>query len=227
MKKILFSWSGGKDSAFALSELRRGKDFEIVALLTTVTEGYDRISMHGVREVLLQRQAAALGLKLEKVLIPQKSSNDLYEKRMGKTLEQYKKNGVSAVAFGDIYLEDLKRYREDKLEAVGMQALFPIWKRDTAKLSREFIAAGFKAVVTCVDGNIKGMDGRFAGAAFDKDFLSSLPPGIDPCGENGEFHSFVYDGPGFSAPVEFVRGQTVLRDERFYYHDLVPVGVRS
>lgn len=218
-KPVLFCWSGGKDSCMALHQLRRDPLREVVALLTTVTEGYDRISMHGVRRILLERQAAALGLPLEIVTIPPQCVNAEYESRMEAMLLTWKNRGVTEVAFGDIFLEDLREYREKNLARVGMKALFPVWKRPTRELAREFITLGFRTVTVCVDPKI--LDGSFVGRNIDADFLAALPAAVDPCGENGEFHSFVYDGPGFSAPVEFTVGEKVLRDG-FYFCDLLP-----
>lgn len=219
-QKVIFTWSGGKDSAMALYELHKSKNYEIVALLTSVTEGYDRISMHGVRRVLLEKQAESLGLPLEMLYITRNSSNEEYEAKLKDKLLKYKKQGVSSVVFGDIFLEDLRKYREDNLALVGMKGIFPIWKRDTAELARTFIELGFKAVITCVDSNF--LDGKFAGRYFDNRFLSELPGTVDPCGENGEFHSFVCDGPIFKERIRFRRGEVVLRDNRFYFCDLVP-----
>jgi uncharacterized protein (TIGR00290 family) len=218
-KPVLFCWSGGKDSCMALHQLRRDPLREVVALLTTVTEGYDRISMHGVRRILLERQAAALGLPLEIVTIPPQCVNAEYESRMEAMLLTWKNRGVTDVAFGDIFLQDLREYREKNLARVGMNALFPVWLRPTRELVHEFIALGFRAVTVCVDPKI--LDESFVGRDIDADFLAALPAAADPCGENGEFHSFVYDGPGFSAPVEFTLGEKVLRDG-FYFCDLLP-----
>ena len=218
-ENTIVSWSGGKDSAFALYEIQKGKMHTIQALLTTVTEGYDRISMHGVRRVLLESQADSLGIPLEKVFLSKRSSHEDYESKMGTVLGKYRARKTSSVVFGDIFLEDLRKYREEKLAGAGMKALFPIWKRNTHDLAREFISKGFKAIITCVDTKI--LDKSFAGRNFDINLLSDLPPGIDPCGENGEFHSFVYDGPIFKYPIPFKKGVTVLRDERFYYCDLL------
>ena len=216
---VLFCWSGGKDSCMALHQLRRDPLREVAALLTTVTEGFDRISMHGVRRILLERQAAALGLPLEIVTIPPKCVNTEYESRMEAMLLSWKKRGITEVAFGDIFLEDLREYREKNLARVGMKTLFPVWKRPTDKLVRDFIAQGFRAVTVCVDPKI--LDESFVGREIDAEFLATLPAAADPCGENGEFHSFVYDGPGFSAPVKFSIGEKVLRDG-FYFCDLLP-----
>jgi len=216
---VLFCWSGGKDSCMALHELRRDPLREVVALLTTVTEGFDRISMHGVRRILLERQAAALGLPLEIVTIPPKCVNTEYESRMEAMLLTWKARGITEVAFGDIFLEDLREYREKNLAKVGMKTLFPIWKRPTNELVRDFIAQGFRAVTVCVDPKV--LDESFVGREIDAEFLAALPAAVDPCGENGEFHSFVYDGPGFSAPVKFTIGEKVLRDG-FWFCDLLP-----
>jgi uncharacterized protein (TIGR00290 family) len=219
MEKVLFAWSGGKDSAMALYETQKSEEYNVAALLTTVTQDYDRISMHGVRRALLEEQAALLGIPLETVLISKHSSNEEYEAKMKEALVRYKKKDIVSVVFGDIFLEDLKKYREDNLAKVGLKGVFPIWKRDTRELAAAFIDLGFKAIITCVDS--KSLDKSFAGRVFDKQFLSDLPNGIDPCGENGEFHSFVYDGPIFSRGIIFEKGQVVLRDNRFYYCDLV------
>ena len=219
MEKVLFAWSGGKDSAMALYEAQKSEKYDVAALLTTVTQDYDRISMHGVRRALLEEQAAFLGIPLETVLISKHSSNEEYEAKMKEALVRYKKEDIVSVVFGDIFLEDLKKYREDNLAKVGLKGVFPIWKRDTRELAAAFIDLGFKAIITCVDS--KSLDKSFAGRVFDKQFLSDLPNGIDPCGENGEFHSFVYDGPIFSRGIIFEKGQVVLRDNRFYYCDLV------
>jgi uncharacterized protein (TIGR00290 family) len=219
MKRILVSWSGGKDSAMALSEIQRARDFDVAALVTTVTKDYDRISMHGVRRSLLRRQADSLGLTLEEVFITKDASNSEYETAMERTLSAHRNAGITSVAYGDIFLEDLKAYREEKLRLLNMDALFPIWKRDTRKLVREFIASGFKAITTCVDTKVLGEE--FVGREIDATFLAELPAGVDPCGENGEFHSFVYDGPIFRNPISFALGEKVLRETRFYYCDLV------
>ena len=219
--KALFAWSGGKDSAMSLYELNETGGYEILALLTTITEDYERISMHGVRSNLLEQQADSLGLPLEKVYITRNSSNEDYEAKMKDKLIYYRSQGTSAVVFGDIFLEDLKRYREDNLSKIGMRGVFPLWKMDTIKIAREFISLGFKAVITCVDSN--HLDKRFAGREFDEQFLSELPSGVDPCGENGEFHSFVFDGPIFRKAVRFKKGEIILRDNRFYFCDLIPL----
>ncbi len=215
-EKVLFAWSGGKDSAMALYELTGKGGYGIAALLTTVTEDYDRVSMHGVREVLLERQASSLNIPLEKVLITRDCSNEDYELKMSEVLGRY--GDVGTVCFGDIFLEDLRRYREDNLAKAGKRGLFPIWKKDTRLLAREFIGLGFRAIITCVDTEV--LDRSFAGRYYDKNLIDDLPDGVDPCGENGEFHTFVYDGPIFGKPVTLTRGETVLREGRFCFCDL-------
>ena len=217
---VLFCWSGGKDSAMALHALRAAHGYRVTALLTTVTEEYDRISMHGVRRVLLERQAESLGLPLHMVLIPPQCINATYEARMKEALGEHLAQGVQRVAFGDIFLEDLRVYREKNLAQLGMAALFPIWKRDTRVLAREFLRLGFRAIAVC--GDPRGLDPSFAGRVLDESFFTDLPPGVDPCGENGEFHTFVFDGPVFRTPIRFQVGERVTRDG-FCFCDLLPV----
>ena len=215
--EVLFCWSGGKDSAMALNVLRQQRDLRVAALLTTVTEGYERISMHGVRRTLLQRQAEAAGLPLYEVRIPPQCVNPVYEARMREALLSQKENGVHCVAFGDIFLQDLREYRERNLAQVEMKAIFPIWKRDTRELTQEFCAMGFRAIAVCIDST--KLSREFAGRELDESFFRDLPAGVDPCGENGEFHTFVYDGPIFSIAIAVERGEVVERD-RFYFCDL-------
>ena len=219
-EKAILSWSGGKDSALALHKMQEARDCEIVSLLTTITEGYDRSSMHGIRRRLIEQQARSIGLPLEKVPLSRVSSNEEYESRMREILERHKNKGVSRVVFGDIFLEDVRRYREDRLASIGMKGVFPLWGKDTAEVARTFIGLGFKAVITCVDS--QQLDPGFTGRAFDEHMLASLPVHTDPCGENGEFHSFVYDGPIFRHAILFSMGEVVLREERFNYCDLLP-----
>jgi uncharacterized protein (TIGR00290 family) len=216
---ILFCWSGGKDSAMALHKLLRLPDVRIVALLTTVTETYDRISMHGVRRELLVQQAQSIGLALHEVRIPPQCANAIYEARMEEALRIYYAEGVRTVAFGDIFLEDLRAYREKNLARIGMTALFPIWKRGTRELIRTFHAARFRAVAACIDPKV--LDRSFAGRELDASFFRDLPSGVDPCGENGEFHTFVFDGPIFHNPIPVRPGEIVERDS-FIYCDLLP-----
>ncbi len=215
---VLFCWSGGKDSCLALHKLRRDERYEIAALITTVTEDYDRISMHGVRRELLERQAAALGLPLEIVLIPTGCTNEIYEARMKKVLECYKARGVQMAAFGDIFLEDLRAYRESNLARIGMKARFPIWRQLSESLVREFISLGYRALTVCIDPRF--LDESFAGREINEEFLGRIPAGVDPCGENGEFHSFVFDGPDFKEAVACHTGVVVHRDG-FIFCDLV------
>ncbi len=221
MEKVLFSWSGGKDSALGLHEVLADKHYQVVALLTTVTEDYDRISMHGVRRILLERQAESLGIPLEIMLISSQAGNQEYETRMAALLKKYKGLGVNLVAFGDIFLEDLRKYREKNLDGLDMKGIFPLWKRDTGELMRTFIATGFKAMTVCVDTQM--LAGRFSGRMIDQQFIADFPKTADVCGENGEYHSFVFDGPIFKRAVSCVMGEKVLRENRFYYCDLIPM----
>ncbi len=222
---MIFTWSGGKDSALALYKIQTSGNCQVEALLTTVTSGYDRVSMHGVRRSLLRMQAAALDIPLTEVEITQKADNTEYEVQMKEALLRYKQLGIRQVAFGDLFLEDVCRYRTENLARVDMTAFFPLWGRPTASLADQFITAGFKAIVTCVDREV--LDKSFVGREYDESFLNDLPQHVDPCGETGEFHTFVYDGPNFSRSVPVVRGEIVLRDERFWYCDLLPVERRA
>jgi uncharacterized protein (TIGR00290 family) len=223
-EKVVLSWSGGKDSAMALHALLRDDRYEVIGLLTSVAEEYKRISHHGVREELLDMQAESIGLPLDKLYLPSDGgvpcTNEHYEKLMREVLQPYCDSGVMLVAHGDIFLEDLRAYREKNLARLGMRGVFPLWKRDTAQLIQTFIRSGFKAYLSCVEGKLGA---AFAGRAIDADLITDLPDGIDPCGEYGEFHSFVYDGPIFREPVNVVVGEVVCRDTR-YFADLLPAG---
>jgi len=218
-EKIIVGWSGGKDSSLALREIERRGEYEVSALVTTCTEGYDRISMHGVRCSLLERQAQELGLPLEKVFISQGASNDEYEARMKKVFLDYKKAGITKAAFGDLFLEDIRVYRDRMMASIGMTALYPVWGLDTHALARQFVRDGFCAVLVCIDP--RALDKSFAGRTFDDALLDDLPANIDPCGENGEFHTFVFQGPIFNQKIGCARGEVVLR-ENFYFADLLP-----
>ena len=218
---VLLSWSGGKDSALALRVLLRSGRHRIRALLTTVTEDYDRVSMHGVRRELLHAQASSLGLPLEEVFIPQEASNAIYEERMRLVLEKYLDLGVTRVAFGDLFLADIRAYRETRLGEIGMKGIFPLWHRRTDKLAGQFVDLGFRAVTCCVDS--KKLPRDFCGVPYDRSFLAMLPRGVDPCGENGEFHTFVFAGPLFKGKIDFDLGKVVSR-EGFYFADLIPAG---
>lgn len=218
-EKVIFCWSSGKDSALALYRIFESQKYEVACLLTTITEGYQRVGMHGVSRRLVKKQADALSLILEEVFIPQSSSLLEYEFRMYSVLSKYSKKGVKTVVFGDIFLQDLKKYRVDKLAKVGMRALFPLWKEESTLIVREFIDKGFKAIVTCVDSHLLGKE--LCGEEFDARFLSRLPKGIDPCGENGEFHTFVYSAPLFKEKLNFKKGKIVFRENRFYFCDLL------
>ena len=213
------SWSGGKDSSIALYEIQKAQNYRVAALLTTVTRDYDRISMHGVRRVLLERQAASLGLPLHQVLISKAATNEEYETKMAEAFSVYRENGIDSVVFGDLFLEDIRQYRDEFLARHSMRGLYPVWMRDTTEFVRDLVKLGFKAVVTCV--NAKVLSQSFAGRLIDEEFVASLPPHVDPCGENGEFHTFVFDGPNFSERVKFSVGEIVCRDA-FWFCDLIP-----
>jgi uncharacterized protein (TIGR00290 family) len=216
---ILFCWSGGKDSAMALHTLLQQQQFEVVAILTTVTEEYDRIAMHGVRRELLHRQAESLRLPLHEVSIPPQCVNPIYEARMEESLRHFHDRGVRTVAFGDIFLEDLRAYREKNLARIGMTALFPLWKRDTRELILHFHQQRFRAIAACIDSKV--LDSSFAGRELDASFFRDLPASADPCGENGEFHTFVFDGPIFQSAIPIRTGELVNRDG-FIFCDLLP-----
>ncbi|HZY70158.1 MAG TPA: ATP-binding protein [Thermoplasmata archaeon] len=217
--KAVVSWSSGKDAAYALWTARRDGAVEIVGLLTTVTREFARVSMHGVREELLDRQAAALGLPVKKVGIPSPCPNEVYERAMAAAVAEFEREGVQKVLFGDLFLEDVRTYRESRLAQTGVRSLFPLWGRDTAQLAREMIASGLEAYVCCLDP--RRLPRSFGGRTFDTSFLRDLPESVDPCGENGEFHTFVAGGPMFSRPVPVGIGKTVERDG-FVFTDLVP-----
>ena len=228
-EKVALAWSGGKDSALALYELRRSDRYQVVSLFTTVAAEYDRISHHGVRTALLRAQAAAIGLPVEILLLavtaPGACKPDdtvamgAYERLMEDAMRRYRDAGIRSIAFGDIFLERLRGYRERNLAKLDMTGVFPIWHRETTELVATFVGLGFKADLVCVDAQKLGR--AWAGRALDEDFLRDLPAGVDPCGENGEYHSFVYDGPIFHWPVKVVRGTTVQRGAQFFA-DLLP-----
>ena len=218
--KAILSWSSGKDSAMALCRILGRKEYEISCLLTTVTDQFHRVSMHGVREELLDLQAQSLGIHLEKVMIPYPCPNQVYEEKMAGVLSAWKLKGVTHVIFGDLFLKDIREYREEKLSQIGIEPVFPLWLENTAMLAKELIQVGFRAVITCVDP--KKLDRSYAGRQFNESFLENLPAGIDPCGENGEFHTFAYDGPIFRNPIP-VRGGEVVERDGFWFADLTLV----
>ncbi|HET9832970.1 MAG TPA: hypothetical protein VFP91_14710 [Vicinamibacterales bacterium] len=218
--KYLVSWSSGKDSAWMVHVLRQQPDIQLVGILTTVNEKYSRVAMHAVREALLEAQADALGLPLWKVPIPSPCPNEVYERAMAAAVSRAVTDGITHMAFGDLFLADIRRYREEKLAGTGLTPIFPLFGADTAQLAREMIAGGLKARLTCV--NPKVLDARFAGREFDASLLEELPPSIDPCGERGEFHSFAYAGPMFARPIPIVSGEVVERDG-FVFADVLPV----
>lgn len=208
-KKVIFCWSGGKDSALALNRILRDGRYEVVSLLTTCNEHFQRVSMHGVRLELLDAQANALGLPLEKIFVSQRSSNEEYQQKMSACLLAHKARGITACVFGDIFLEDLKKWRDQNLAQVGLRGIYPLWKTDTRELIREFFALGFGTVICCA--NDAYLDEHSVGRNLDEEFIRALPANIDPCGENGEFHSFAFAGPVFRQPVRFSVGEKVYR----------------
>jgi uncharacterized protein (TIGR00290 family) len=214
MKRVLLSWSSGKDCAWALHLLRQQPDIEIVGLLTTINAEFDRVAMHGTRRAILEAQAAAANLPLWDVLLPWPCSNEIYEQRMAEACRRAADKGVQAVAFGDLFLRDVRDYRERQLEPTGIEPLFPLWKIPTRELAHAMIAGGLRAKIVCVDS--RQLDPSFAGREFDNDLLRDLPSAVDPCGERGEFHSCVYDGPMFSNPVQLEAGEIVNRDGFIY-----------
>lgn len=220
---LILSWSGGKDSALALARLREQDGVEVVGLMTTVTAGYDRVSIHGVRRALLHAQALALGLPLHEVTLEPRSSNEAYERATADALAQVRERwpAVRRLAFGDIFLEDVRRYREDLVGGLGFGSVFPLWGEASAELAEEVIGRGIEARLVCVD--TQQLSASFAGRMYDASLLADLPAGTDPCGERGEFHTFVSDGECFRTPVRYRTGEVVLRDERFAFCDLLPV----
>jgi uncharacterized protein (TIGR00290 family) len=209
MTKAIFNWSGGKDSALCLHKILQMDQYEIICLLTSVNEQHQRISMHGVRVELLHKQAESIGLPLIKMQIPEMPTMEDYDNVMAETLKELKNKGAEASVFGDIFLEDLRAYREAKLKEVNLKGVFPLWKIPTKELIKEFLDLGFKTITTCV--NDKYLDKSFVGRIIDEDFLKDLPANVDPCGENGEFHTFVFDGPIFKKPIPFVKGEIVYK----------------
>jgi uncharacterized protein (TIGR00290 family) len=219
---IILSWSGGKDSALALARLREDPRVRIIGLLTTVTAGYDRVSIHGVRRALLHAQAAALGLPVHEVTLQPESSNEAYDAALAQALGALRERepAVRRVAFGDIFLQDVRQYREERIAALGFDGIFPLWGEPTDALAREVIDRGIRTRLVCVDTHV--LPAVFAGRAYDAALLADLPDGIDPCGENGEFHTFVSAGPGFRAAVPYDVGEVVMRGDRFAFCDLLP-----
>jgi len=217
--KAWLSWSSGKDSAWSLEVVRRQNAVDVRALLTTVNAEHQRVAMHAVRESLLRAQAESVGLPLVTVPIPSPCPNAVYEEAMARAIERAREEGITQMIFGDLFLEDIRKYREDKLAGSGIQPLFPLWGLDTRQLAREMVQGGLQAYLTCIDP--KKLDSTFAGRRFDAEFLADLPANIDPCGENGEFHTFVYAGPMFRTPLEVERG-IVLERDGFLFADVSP-----
>jgi uncharacterized protein (TIGR00290 family) len=222
LEPIILSWSGGKDSALAHARLRADPRVEIIGLLTTVTAGYDRVSIHGVRRALLHAQGDALGVPVHEVTLQPESSNQAYDAALAQALGEVRERqpAVRRVAFGDIFLQDVRQYREERIAELGFDGIFPLWGEPTDALAREVVECGIRARLVCVDTH--ALSAAFAGRAYDAALLAELPATIDPCGENGEFHTFVSDGPGFPAPIPYQVGEVVMRNDRFAYCDLIP-----
>jgi uncharacterized protein (TIGR00290 family) len=232
--KAFFNWSGGKDSALALYHAQKNQHCSIEKLLTNINGQHRRISMHGVREELLEQQAASIGIPLQKIILPEEPSMQEYEQLMKENLLAFKKENYTHAVFGDIFLEDLRKYREQQLSTLGFTAVFPIWERDSVELIHEFIELGFKSILVCTKADL--LPKEFAGRIIDNDFLKDLPANVDACGENGEYHSFVFDGPIFSKPVNFTKGEVVYKEYTppktnddstpssfgFYFQDIIP-----
>jgi uncharacterized protein (TIGR00290 family) len=222
---VLLAWSGGKDSTLALERLLEDDAWRVVGLVTTVTAGYERIAIHGVRRSILHRQVAGLGLPLFEAEIPQQASNDVYEHAFAQALGQARRHSgalLDTIAFGDLFLADVRAYRDAMLARLGWHGLYPLWGEDTAQLAHRFIHRGYRAILSCVD--TQQLDAAFCGRDFDVSLLADLPTNVDPCGENGEFHTCVHGGPLWRTPIELVRGERVLRDARFQYIDLLEAG---
>jgi uncharacterized protein (TIGR00290 family) len=217
MKKSILSWSGGKDSVHALSRILNEKEYHVACLLTLVSEEYERVSMHGVRTSLLDKQIMRIGIPLQKILLPETTTMESYDIAIGERFSRFREEGITHCICGDIFLEDLREYREKQLTKVGLKAVFPLWKIDSRKLVNGFIDAGFKAIVTCVDERY--LDKSFCGREINNDFINDLPENVDPCGENGEYHSFVFDGPLFSEPVKFSKGELVYKKYKSHSTD--------
>jgi uncharacterized protein (TIGR00290 family) len=219
---IVLSWSGGKDSALALARLLDDPRFQVVALLTTVTAGYDRVSIHGVRRALLHQQARSIGIPVHEVTLQPESSNEAYDAALADALHRLRERhpDVRRLAFGDIFLEDVRRYRDERIAASGYGAIFPLWGESTDVLAREVLRRGIEARLVCID--TEALPATFAGRAYDESLVENLPAGTDPCGENGEFHTFVSAGPGFREPIPYEVGEVVMRGDRFVFCDLLP-----
>lgn len=233
--KAVMNWSGGKDSAFALYKILQSDEFDVRFLLTTVNERWQRVSMHGVRRELLKKQAEMIGVELLEVFLPEVASMEIYDEKMSEAMDFLIEQGVTHSIFGDIFLADLRQYREERLAQKGLKGVFPLWNAPTKSLIEEFLQAGFKAITVCVDAS--KLDRKFCGRIVDLDFVEELPLGVDPCGENGEFHTFVFEAPYFKSPIRIEKGETVYREyssdenavwsNKFYYCDLLLAGTKD
>lgn len=218
-ENLILAWSGGKDCTLAMHEIKKLDQYSIAALFSTISEQNERVSMHGTPRKLLETQARSLGYPLDVVAIPDHCTEDTYRETMQRSMQDWLDRGVTGVVFGDIFLEVIRAYRERNLSQIGLKAIFPLWGRDTKTLSQNFINLGYRAIISCMD--TKQLNRSFAGREYDRSLLDELPQSVDPCGENGEFHTFVYEGPVFSKRVNFRRGQIQGKQGRFYLYDLV------
>ncbi len=219
MKPAIASWSGGKDSVLALHTILNEKDYKIKTLFTISSIEYGRVSIHGVRNEIIKKQANSIGLPIHLIHLPKNVDNNKYQSIMKGEMTRLTSKNIFSVVFGDIFLEDIRKYREANLSKIGMKGIFPLWGKSSGDLARKFLDLRFKAIITSVDSNL--LDGSFIGEIFNDEFISAIPKNVDPCGENGEFHTFVFDGPLFSHPVKFKTGKTIIMDGRYYYIDLI------
>lgn len=218
MKKVIMSWSGGKDSVLCLDVLKQSSEYELIAFITNISESTKRVKMHDVPQELILKQAESLGLPVDFIELPEKTKNGDYERALGNLIGRWRKAGAEAMAFGDLFLEDIRRYRDGLMEKFDFKAVYPLWQKSTDDLAGQFLKEGYRAIICCVDG--QAASPNLAGRIYDESFLKDLCPEADPCGEKGEFHTFVFDGPSFRFPVPFEKGENYVKDNRFYYCDL-------
>jgi uncharacterized protein (TIGR00290 family) len=217
LENSIFNWSSGKDSAMALFNVLNENDYSVSSLFTSVSNENNRISMHGIRSSLLEKQAQSIGIPLQKLMLPELPSMEAYDELVAEQLRILKNQGITHSIYGDIFLEDLRNYREEQLLKVGMNAVFPLWKKNSTELINEIIETGFKAIIVCIDERY--LDNSFLGRVIDREFINNLPENVDPCGENGEYHSFVFDGPLFSQPIKFLKGEVVYKKYKSHSTD--------
>ncbi len=219
LEPAIVSWSGGKDSMLALHTILNKKEYKIKTLFTSSSIEYDRVSIHGVRNEIIKKQARSIGLPIHLIHLPKNVDDNKYQLIMKGEMTRFISKGIFSVVFGDIFLEDVREYRESNLSKIGMKGIFPLWGKSSRNLARKFLDLRFNAIITSVDSTL--LDGSFIGEIFNDEFISAIPKNVDPCGENGEFHTFVFDGPLFSHPIQFKKGKIICRENRFYYIDLI------